>query len=156
MSRSAFFSSLLLACCLSASACELLVKAVDYVHPDPTEDARGAWKAGMIVVVKADGHMWGKLEALPPAQGGKFVVLKFPGVSAAKLEKYLAAQVSGEDTVRRRLWQIQIGDIPLAARNRLNTTGTLTVSESGGDYTWEQFRGLIKNLETAETVKDSL
>ena len=42
---------------------ELLIKLIDYTHPDPEVDRRGAYKAGMVVAVKPDGHLWGRKES---------------------------------------------------------------------------------------------
>jgi len=42
-------------------------------HPD------GPATHGKIVSVNEDGFEWGKLEALPPAMGGVFIIIKAPG-----------------------------------------------------------------------------
>ena len=44
----------------------LLVKAVDYVHPDPIIDKQAAYKRGDVVAVLPDGHVFGRMEG-PPA-----------------------------------------------------------------------------------------
>lgn len=44
---------------------EILVKAVDAVHPDPEKDRRGAYKKGDIVLAMPDGHVWGSGEGPP-------------------------------------------------------------------------------------------
>lgn len=144
-----FISAWLLA--VPSPACELLVKAVDAVHSEPGKDARGSYKRGMVVVAMPDGHQWGARESLPT-----FVVIKLPGITVAKAIKYIAPQLDATtNTVRRRLWQIQVADIPLAARNKLLTTGSLTIGPTG-DYTWVQFRNFIKNLETGLTETNNL
>lgn len=43
----------------------LLVKAVDYTHPDPDKDRRAAYKRGDVVCVMPDGHQWGAAEGPP-------------------------------------------------------------------------------------------
>jgi hypothetical protein len=138
---------------------EILVKAIDATHADATKDRRGCYKRGMAVVVMPDGHGWGAEERLP-----KFVVIKIPGVSVATVLKYI--QPHTEETpnadgfympYRRRLWQIQWGDLPAAARKKLASNGELTikVGDYAGtyDYTWKQIRAYFKNLKTklAET-----
>jgi hypothetical protein len=35
--------------------CELMIKATDVIHEDPTEDRRGCWKKGYFVSIKPDG-----------------------------------------------------------------------------------------------------
>lgn len=52
----------------------LLIKAVDYTHPDPDKDRRAAYKRGDVVVVMPDGHVWGGAEGPP-----KFVQMDVPG-----------------------------------------------------------------------------
>jgi hypothetical protein len=134
----------------------LLFAANNTNHEDPAKDLRGSWKRGYLVVVKPDGWSWGREE--DPAQTvapRTFVLLKFPGVSVASVEKYLAAQTDDAggtllvaQVVRRRLWQVQYAELPLAARNKLATTGVLTIAPSGGDYTWTQVKGFFMRLDT--------
>lgn len=64
---------------------ELLVMAVSNHCPDPDKDRRGCYKRDDIVVVLEDRHRWGYDELLPPEQGGKFRIVKVPGVSADRL-----------------------------------------------------------------------
>lgn len=139
---------------------EALLFAANNSNPDPVKDRRGCWKRGYLVVVKPDGHAWGREE--DPAQNiapRKFVLLKFPGVSVARVEKYLAAQMDDAGGAllepvmfRRRLWQIQYAELPLAARQLLSTTGILTIGPTG-DYTWDQVKGYFERLDdsTRET-----
>lgn len=63
---------------------ELLVKAIDGTNPDPAGDAL-CYKSGDIVVVAADGHLWGRRECLPD-----FLVVRIPGVSVEEAGQYLA------------------------------------------------------------------
>ena len=70
--------------------CEILVKAIDHVHPDPVKDRAGAYKRHMPVVVFEDGHEWGKEEGPP-----KFYIVKIPGVKAATMKKYCMEQYVG-------------------------------------------------------------
>lgn len=129
---------------------EILVKAADtpgVVHPL-------RWLRGQAVVVMEDGHAWGAEERLP-----KFVVLKVPGVPVLRLEKYLSQRVAGEELAveppRRRVWQVQLQTLPLAARQKLQTEGELTIlvpafGYAGAfDYTWAQVKAFFLNTVTA-------
>lgn len=217
----------------NAFAAEILVKATDSIHPNPTEDLRGSYKRGYPVVVMPDGHIWGSEERLP-----KFVVIKIPLISVEKVQKYIQTysdftkipilngdiwidnnpetgyinwnthtlsyagiqyviesasinkkyiywiggttyQVSDTfpllsdgqfiiaynigglhrleyhtpPTIIRRLWQIRWADLPLAARNKLQTTGQLTIKATAAyigtyDYTWTQIKTFMRNLKT--------
>lgn len=134
---------------------EALLFADNNTHIDPEKDRRGCWKRGMIVVVMPDGHVWGARE--DPAQNPpprKFVILKFPGVSIARIAKYLTEQTDDAGGTllipvryRRRLWQIQYAELPLAARNQLIATGILTIGPTG-DYTWAQVSNFFQRLDT--------
>jgi hypothetical protein len=134
---------------------EALFFAGNNTHADATKDRRGCWKRGYIVDVKPDGHVWGRLE--DPAQNvapRKFAILKFPGVSVARVQKYLAAQMDDAGGAllepvmyRRRLWQVQFSELPAAARNKLTNTGVLVIGPSG-DYTWAQVKGFFMRLDT--------
>lgn len=62
---------------------ELLIKAIDHIHPDPETDRRGAYKKGDIVLVMPDGHSWGNKEG-PPL----FVRVAVPGVTIEQIEAY--------------------------------------------------------------------
>jgi len=53
---------------------EALIKAVDFVHPDPEIDKRGAHKRGDIIVIKPDGWNWGGAERDP----SKFAIVTVP------------------------------------------------------------------------------
>lgn len=123
---------------------EILIKAVNRTHEDSGKDKRGCYKRGDPVVVMPDGHVWGALELKPPATGGKFVVLKIPGVSVAATKKYIDREVSVVDEnviLTRRLWRIVVDELPSGVRNTLNTTGEYTV-------TWNTIRHYIENKVT--------
>ena len=142
--------------------CEILIFAKNNTHPDPEKDRRGCYKRGMPVVVFEDGHAWGREESKQvwiaegkpaadwPGQG-KFVILKIPGVPAAKAQELISHQV--EDDVgtplinfdgapiawRRRRWQLLVDGIPLAVRNILASTGEYTA-------TIAQIRNYLKRI----------
>ncbi len=79
--------------------CEILVKATDNTHTDPTTDERSCWKTDDIVVVMDDGHLWGSKEGLP-----KFNVISLPGVATTSAKAYCVAWMTGEDIMRRSLY----------------------------------------------------
>lgn len=136
---------------------EMLVRAVSSaLLSDPVKDQRGCYKRGMPVVVMPDGHQWGTLERLPT-----FVLIKFPLISAERVQKYIATQtelqlVNGELTpvvTRRRLWRIRWADLPLAARNKLQSSGELVIKATTDytgtfDYTWTQVKQYWQNQQT--------
>jgi hypothetical protein len=60
--------------------------------------------------------------------------------------------------ITRRLWKIRFADLPLAARNKLASSGELVIKvgtyAGTYDYTWTQVKGYFRNLKTGldETV----
>jgi hypothetical protein len=72
----------------------LLVKAVDYTHPDPDEDRRGSFKRGDVVAVMPDGHVWGEKE-VPPL----FEQVDVPGVSVSDLGYLTAPEAQTLDEI---------------------------------------------------------
>ncbi len=131
---------------------ELLIKAIDYVNPDPVEDRIGSYKRGMIIAVKEDNHTWGNKECLP-----KFVVLKIPGISVQNVLKFCESydiDMGGGTmlTYRRRRWIIRWSDLPQVAKDKLKNNGELIIkvdNYSGDyDYTWNQIKNYFRNQET--------
>ena len=55
---------------------DLLIKAVDATNADTLKNLRGCYKRGQLVLIKPTGHEWGREEAKPPAEGGKFVIVR--------------------------------------------------------------------------------
>ncbi len=113
---------------------EILIKARDATHPDPEVDRQGCYKAGDVVVVREDGHVWGAKEGLP-----NFRVLKIPGVPAAQIEDLIAEQTEDDDgnpltdengprTFRRRAWRVDFDRLPAAARNAMTNAGVATAA----------------------------
>ena len=129
---------------------ELLVKAVDAIHPDPDKDARGCYKRGDPVVVQEDGHVWGAREGLP-----RFVIIKIPGVPADRLRAFLEPdeavdEFSGERLPRiRRRWRALVDDLPAQFKRSLRDTGTVTV-------TWTQVRSYVQDKATLATAPETL
>lgn len=131
--------------------CEFLIFTRDNTHLDPEKNRRGCYKRGMVVVVFEDGHTWGREESKQqwiakggvaadwPGQG-KFILLKIPGVPAAKAQELLDPQTEDDagtpllnpdgspKTYRRRRWQLLADSLPLAARNTLATAGEYTTT----------------------------
>ena len=133
--------------------CEILIFAKNNTHVDPEKDRRGCYKRGMPIVVFEDGHIWGREESKQQwiAEGslaadwpgqGRFVILKIPGVPAAKAQALLVQQTeddAGNPLVnsdgspiafRRRRWQLLVNSVPLAVRNTLASTGEYTTTVS--------------------------
>ena len=119
-------------------------------HPDPVKDARGCWKRGDPVVVEEDGHAWGARERLP-----RFVVIKIPGVPAARLRAYLAEDTEQDPFLlervrrRRRLWRVLVDDVPAGIRASLRNTGEVSV-------TWTQLRQYVQDKVTLATAPETL
>jgi hypothetical protein len=77
--------------------CEILIKVRDYVNADPVKDRRGVHKKGDIINIKPDGwsdHPNWSQSAYPYANGGKFVLVKVPGLA---VETALAYRDSWRD-----------------------------------------------------------
>lgn len=133
---------------------ELLIKAIDATHSDPGKDFRGCYKRGDIVQVRPDGFAWGRLELLPPADGGKFVVLKITGVTPAQVRNAIrnrwGIDPDSEDEdqaigpVRRRRIRIDADLLPANVRQTLNQTGQYTT-------TWAAIRQYVRNKQNNET-----
>jgi hypothetical protein len=130
---------------------EILLRAVDNISGHPL-----AWKRGMPVVVFENGHPWSPQESLPPANGGKFVVIKVTDVTVAQVEQFLRnrwgidlcdpeiAVVTVEPTeIRRRVIEIRLADLPIAVRQELNQTGSYTT-------TWPVLRDFLRKIATDE------
>lgn len=104
-----------------------------------------AYRRGDIVTIQADGHEWGRLEGLPD-----FYLLKVPGVSVTRLERYVADWTDTLNLGPRRLWRLVVDEIPAAIRNKLLTTGALTI---GVDVTRAQVEARLRRKDT-EVVAD--
>lgn len=135
---------------------EMLVKAVSTSSlADLAKDQRGCYKRGMPVVVRPDGHQWGTKERLP-----NFVVVKFPLIPVQRLEKFIESERTrvGDEmqVIRRRVFRILWSDLPVAARNKLQTTGELVIRATPDytgqfDYTWTQVKNYWLNQATGLT-----
>lgn len=136
---------------------EIAIRAVDNTSGHPM-----AWKRGMPVCVMPDGHPWSPRESLPPAQGGKFVILKITDVTVKQVETFLqnrwgisldeedgefsAATVEREYVqLARRKLHFLLDNLPAGVRNQLRTTGSYTT-------TWQAIRTFLQNRKTQETA----
>lgn len=119
---------------------ELLIKAIDATHSDPKKDAF-CWKRGDIVVAREDNDGnwgWGKEEVRAPDDGGKFVILKIPGVTLKQLRTKLATLFAADilDPPRdlnntptgRRILKLDIDSIPANFKQTAMSTGTVTAT----------------------------
>lgn len=115
---------------------ELLIKAVDAVHPDPRVDRAGCYKRGDLVVVSPDEHPWGAEERNP----AKFRIVRVTGAPAEVLSKYLEPETDPADTegssLTRRRWSFA---------ELSSGTNTDTV------LTWRELRGFIRDKVTGAT-----
>ncbi len=106
--------------------CWLLIRTRS--NPRPT-----AWKAGDIVEVRPDACTWGRAEGLP-----SFYRIQIAGVEADRVKARLEARDvtlnpdTGQETAYRRvrLFRIDPADLPLQARQELQTTGQLVVTKA--------------------------
>ena len=131
----------------------LLCKAIDATNPDPVKDARGCYKRGDVVLVRPDDHPWGRLEVLPPAQGGKFARIVISDVTRAQVVNWVRnnwqCEIDGTDgEVRRRRVRIDIALLPNNVRNALNNNGVFTT-------TWATVREYLRNKATNATAAGS-
>jgi hypothetical protein len=136
---------------------ELLVKAVNATHSDPTKDAVGCYKRGDVVGVAPNGWTWGALELNPPANGGKFVVLKITDVTRQQVINWVrnnwGTEIDGIDfvngsAVRRRRVRIDVDSVPNNVRNTMNNTGQYST-------TWAAIRQYLRNKQTNATATNS-
>lgn len=118
----------------------------------------GGYRQFMPVDVTEDGIADTCTEALR-----RFYLLRFPGVPAARVRKYLEPimEPSGEVTAEgepilretsRRRWILRGASITSAARNKLLSTGSLTIrvgTYAGPfDLTWIQVRQFLRDNVT--------
>jgi len=118
---------------------ELLVKAVDFTHPDPDTDKAASYKRGDVVVIGEDGSPWSALEILAPNAGGKFFIVELPGTSVAQIlamtksETQTVPVPSGtedalgsptmDEIITRRAWGLDISQLPPGIITALDTPG---------------------------------
>lgn len=126
-----------------------LVKAVSAAHVDPVKDARGCYKRGDIVVIRPDGHVWGREETLP-----MFYQVDVSGltVEAATLyaqahtEPDLASPFPGDTTpVKRRRYRFRIEALSGPALVNLDTSGQITMA-------WSTARTILRDTVTGLDV----
>jgi hypothetical protein len=143
----------------SLRVAELLVKAVDHIHADPTINTRDCYKRGDIIGVAPNGWPWGAKELKAPAEGGKFVVIKITDVTRQQVINWVrnhwGTEIDGIDwittldnVVRRRRVRINVAALPANVRNTLNNTGQFTT-------TWAAVRQFVHNKLNNETAADS-
>jgi hypothetical protein len=152
--------------------CELLIAArtdAGFPTDDGGTGAAWHWAQGHVVSVQPDGFSWGVLEDprnFSAASDRKFALLRFPGISVARAQRYLAPHIDTETLdargrptfVRARLWQIQWSSLPAAAKTILRNTGVITIDSlaNGGDFTWAQVQNFVRRLDTNTADTDPL
>jgi hypothetical protein len=134
---------------------ELLIKAIDAEHSDPGKNVIGCYKRGDIIAVRPDGFEWGSEERRAPANGGRAVIVKIPGVTPAQIRNFIrnrwATEVDGEDVdeglgrLRRRRICIDMADLPAQVRQTLNQTGEYST-------TWAAIRQFVRNKQNNQTA----
>lgn len=97
----------------------LLVKAIDYTHPDPEIDRQGAYKRGDIVAVMPDDHEWGGKEG-PPI----FEQVDLPGVSIEQVEYLRNSEVQTLDEITSVALRKNKRLLRLISRNKERKTKT--------------------------------
>lgn len=128
---------------------EILIKAIDATHLNPVKNQRGCYKRGDPVVIMPDGWGWGTEETKPPIDGGKFVIIKIPGVTPQQvhdaiharwpgLQHILESELQAGMVVRRRQLTFNIDLLPSAVKNTLNRTGTYTT-------TWAAIKSFVRD-----------
>lgn len=70
--------------------CEILVKGVSLMHSDALTELAGCEKMGDPITVQEDGWHWGSEEIKLPANGGKFILIKVPGVAASVVRPFIS------------------------------------------------------------------
>lgn len=84
--------------------CELLVRIVDKVHPDPYIDANHSTKRGDVIVVRDDGHVWGQAEISNP----DWIIIKVLGVSANDASVFVARELDDDAKHPSRVLQARM------------------------------------------------
>jgi hypothetical protein len=145
--------------------CQIVLRAVDNPSGHPL-----AWKRGMPVQVLEDSHVFSARESLPPAQGGKFWIIKVPGTTVAEWEGMLTGNLSVNSVdaelapiqldqalfdgqvfdvdvqpTRRRAVDLVVDDLSVAQKQQLDTTGTLTI-------TFSEARALARRLSDGARI----
>lgn len=129
---------------------EILIRAKDNSNLFDAAKDRMCYKAGYPVTVRPDGHVWGAKEVWPD-----FALIKIPGIPVSQVTKYTEVQM---DVVlqpyRRRLWTLQWANLPQAVKDRLRSTGELTIKAGTYtgpyDYTWTQVKQYFLNQFTGQ------
>lgn len=130
----------------------LLIKAKDFVNPDPVLDREGSCKAGYIIAVQDDGATWGRMESKqqwiadgydPALWPGKVYLLKVTGIPVAKIQDLISEQVVDDTGMalyetdgvspkkyRLREWKFDITKLPASKQAEIAANGETTVNPS--------------------------
>lgn len=96
---------------------EMLVRVVDKInHDDPYLDVQ-CTKRGDVIVVVADGHVWGVMEQLDP----QYRIVKMPGVAMDDVASLLAPEPETDPQnpsrmLQRRLFKLALDDMDAPTR----------------------------------------
>lgn len=102
---------------------EMLVKAEDATAARDI----GCYKRGDVVSIQEDGFAWGVKERIPPAQGGKFVIVKVPGIKPSELEAddFTKPELDEQGVMTRRRF-VRVNLDAVAESETLRTEGRVT------------------------------
>jgi hypothetical protein len=133
-----------------------LVYGKDNVSVDPLKDARACYKLGDIVEVLDDSSHNGNIVNNPVRP--PFYLVRITGVTKSQALKYMEPYFDPVDangvmvggilrrpTLRRRLYNVEIENIPLAVRNTLKANRYI-------ELLWSQVRNYVRNRMTGTTV----
>ncbi len=118
---------------ISVAGCTLAIfLAKSNVHSDPTEDARGSWKKGMVVGIYEDGEV-----TEPPSEGSKLGFIHVPGWPKAKAQRYLeqarseTLNESGSPIVtKRRQFIFDWAEMPRSIKRGLKNNREVTTTKA--------------------------
>lgn len=107
--------------------CELLVRTVDSIDPDPIRDLK-VYKRGMVVTVQDDGWPWGTAETGRP----DFAIIKIPSVPISIMSVFLGSLIDPfakvpDTTNKLRQFKINLDNPSVSAQF---STGITRISPS--------------------------
>lgn len=130
---------------------EILIAATNPISGHPL-----SWRRGMPVLAFENGHKWGSDELVPPAQGGKFVVVRISDVTVDQVNTFLlnrwgfvidsveyAVVTVSPEPIRRRPMMLRVADLPVGVRQQLNDTGFFST-------TWPQIRTFLTRISVGD------
>lgn len=114
---------------------EFLIRNVDNTNPDPIKNIERCYKRGDLVLVRSDGHIWGRRESKQQwlAEGlaeadwpNRYVIIKIPDLTIEVARRFV-----GERFIvvrRRRLFRVLLNELPQNVKNKLTADGEYTAN----------------------------